>query len=127
MIVHELERDKFVHAFFFGAGICPFDLLFAERHADTTHFVLLGSRDQQVAPAAAKVSQTHALFKAEFFQHVINLLLLGTLERVSRLAVVGAGIEHALIEPHFVKIIADVVVVCDVAFLLFLFVAVQAW
>ena len=89
-------------------------LLATERDAVRAHAVLARGRAHELAPARADVQQRHPRRQVELAQDVRHLLALCLLERVARVAKVGARVGHRPIQPETVEVVAEVVVATHV-------------
>ena len=69
---------------------------------------------RQRTPAAARLHHLLAGLETHLAAHVVHLRLLGLLQGGLGVLVVGAGVDHALVEPQPVEVVAQVVVVADV-------------
>jgi len=67
----------------------------------------------QRPPAAADIEEAFARLEAELAADQIELGLLRLIERVIRLGEVGAGVDHAPIEPETIESVTDIVVIAD--------------
>ena len=90
------------------------DLLVRDVERAHPHPVVARHVQRQRAPAAARLHHPLAGPEAHLAAHVVHLRLLGLLQRRLAVLVVGAGVDHALVEPEPVEVVAQVVVVVDV-------------
>src|SRR5204862_7760607 len=84
-----------------------------EGHAGGAHAVVPGGPHGEAAPAAADVEQRLAGGETELPADEVELAGLGLLELAVGIAIVGAGVDHELVEEQRVEIVPDVVVVGD--------------
>ena len=89
-------------------------LVLRKRDAVRVHAVVLGGVEDEPAPAAADVEETLPGRQAELAADVVELRDLRVVERLRVVPEVRARVHHALVEPHAVERVADVVVVRDV-------------
>src|SRR5882672_2128848 len=85
----------------------------AEGHPGRASTVLLCGPQDQRAPAAADVEEALARLDHELVEDMIELLLLGELERIVLAPEIGAGVHHVPVEPKGIEVVRDVVVVVD--------------
>ncbi len=90
-------------------------LVLRQRDAVRVHAVVLGGVEDEPAPAAADVEEALAGREAQLAADVVELRDLRVVERLRFVLEVRARVHHALVEPHAVERVADVVVVRDVA------------
>ena len=67
----------------------------------------------QSAPATTNIQETVTPEKPQFSADVMQLALLGQVQIFFRRCEVGAGVNHALIEPERVKVGRKIVVIAD--------------
>ena len=89
------------------------------------HAVVLGHVDGQRSPAATELEHFLAGLEGELAAHVIQLRELCLGQRGVWRGVVGAGVDHALVEPQGVEVVTEIVVAVDV--LARLLAGVQPW
>ena len=92
------------------------DLLLRDVEAAHAHAVILGHEQREAAPAAAGFDDALAGFQLQLAAHVMHLRLLRLLDRHRGIGEIRAGVLQCLaIEPQLVEVVADVVVVMNVA------------
>ena len=92
------------------------DLLLRDVEAAHAYAVVLGHEQREPAPAAAGLDDALAGLQLQLAADVMHLRLLRLLDRHGRIGEVGARVLQRLaIEPQLVEIVAEVVVVMDVA------------
>ena len=91
-VVDEVYLYQVLEAQFFNAFLAFFPLFFTERATIAFDAIFLGSFDEQVAPAAADIEEGHAFFEVEFFQDVMDFIMLCLFEAVVFILEVCAGI-----------------------------------
>jgi len=79
------------------------------------HTVVPGHMQRQCPPAAARFHHFFTRLQAQFAAYVIQLRNLGIFKIGVRAGEIRAGVHHPFIEPELVEVVADVVVVVDVA------------
>ena len=77
--------------------------------------VVLGHVQRQRAPAAARFDHRFAGREAQLAADVVELRCLRLLQRHRGVGKIGAGVDHVPVEPELVEIVADVVMVVDIA------------
>lgn len=90
-----------------------FELVARQRHAHAVRAKVLGRAQHQGAPATTDVQQPLARLQADLGEDVVQLLALGGGQVLVAVLEVGAGIDHALVQPEPVEVVGDVVVVLD--------------
>src|SRR5207237_10738991 len=100
---------------------CRLCLLRTEGDTVCPHTIVLRGIDEQPAPATADIQQTLPRSQAQLATKVLHLVFLCRLQVVIRRSEVGAGVNHARIQPERKKIVgAVVVIVGSLAIALFL-------
>ena len=109
------ELDQPAQAF----GKCAFprkgDLLCGYVVGFNRYPVVLCHVQRQSSPAAADLEYVLARTQAQFAAHMIQLCELCFFQAGARAVEIGAGIHHPLVKPEFVEIVADIVVMLNVA------------
>ena len=77
--------------------------------------IVLGHVQRQSAPAAARFEHRFAGRKAQLAAHIVELGLLRLLQPQRGVGEIGAGVHHLAIEPELVEIVADIVMMVDIA------------
>src|SRR5258708_8418824 len=67
--------------------------------------------DGQASPTAADIQQTLTGAQAQLAANILELAFLGGVYIVTRRGEVGAGVDHARIQPEGIKIVGAVVVI----------------
>ncbi len=75
---------------------------------------MLGHVYRQGAPAAARLDDRLTGSQLELSTDVVKLRHLGIGQRCARMIIVSACINHALIQPQFVKVVAEIVMVINI-------------
>ena len=90
-------------------------LVAAERDAAPLDAIVLGSPEQEAAPAGTDVEEALALLQHQLPADVLDLRFLGLRQRHAGVAEIGAGVDPLRIEPEGVELVGDVVVELDLA------------
>src|SRR5262245_15481876 len=91
------------------------ELAVAQSHTKRFGAIMLSRPNDEPAPATADVEKTLTRLQHELAADVIELLLLSEIQRIVRMLEVSTGVDAFAIEPKPVEIIADVIVLLDVA------------
>ncbi len=86
-------------------------LLFGQRDPDRPDAIVLNRMHDQRAPAATDVEQALTGGQTQLAADMVQLRPLGLVDRFRAGPEVGAGIDHALVKPKAVELVADVIVV----------------
>src|ERR1035437_5805593 len=90
-----------------------FRLRRAQRDSYRFHAIVSSGLHDQSTPTATNVQKTLATVQPQFSADLIQLPLLSRIQVFFRCGEVGAGINHALIEPHRVELARKIVVIAD--------------
>src|SRR5258708_10568784 len=93
--------------------LCQSGLRLTERNAIRLYPIMLRCIDRQASPTAADIQQTLTGAQAQLAANILELAFLGCVYIVARRGEVGAGVDHARIQPAGIKIIGAVVVIGD--------------
>src|SRR5260221_10316282 len=95
------------------ALLCQPGLRVTERNAIRFYPVMLRCIDRQASPTAADIQQTLTGAQTQLATNILELTFLGCVYIVTRRGEVGAGVDHARIQPEGIKIVGAVVVIGD--------------
>ena len=109
-VVDEIDLNLILKVQGFNPFLALLPLFLTQRAAIAFDAVFLSSFDEEVAPAAADIEEGHSFFQGQFFQNIMDFIVLSLFQGIVVLFKVGAGIAHGRIEPFGIEIVAQIIV-----------------
>src|SRR5437868_6428899 len=97
-VIEVLDAAAVLEAGFLDLAVGPANLLLADGDADGLDAVVLGRERDKPAPTAAEVDEALAGPEAQLTAYVIELALLGLVNRFRLVGEIAAGVLHVAVE-----------------------------
>lgn len=112
-VILQADLDPVLQARGFHALGGQVELVLGQCHAHAIRAIVLRGADHQGAPAAADVQQAVPRPHLDLGQDVVDLLELRGFQAFIAILEIGAGVDHARVQPALVEGVGHVVVVLD--------------
>src|SRR5207253_11088962 len=110
-IITDLHATALLQSRLLDPLACQLRLLRTKGDAVCLHAIVLRGIDEQPTPTTTDIQQTLPRSQAQLATKILHLVLLCRLQVVIRRSEVGAGVNHARIQPERKKIVGAVVVI----------------